>query len=281
MATNYQRHTGPAATQPPATGLIPPATADTGISGQGSQPTTTATTSNGGRRLRVLIADHDGLARSMIHTALADHHQIAIVLTAPDGHQALQLARYYNPNVTIVDTTLPPPGALHLIHQLKIHTPQTTILTTATTNHHSALAALHAGAHGHITKDTDPRQLPALILKAVQGQPIIPQTLIKPLLKQFQELPHTGWRPLHSRLTTREWEIIELLDQGATTQHIADRLVLSTTTIYSHIKNLHKKLNVHTRQEAIDAAKQLRRQETNPQVVLSRSPKYSQVSLAN
>jgi DNA-binding NarL/FixJ family response regulator len=280
MATNYHRHTGPAATQPPATGLTRAASE---ISRQGSQTTKTTTnaTTNGGRRLRVLIADHDGLARSMIHTALADHHQIAIVLTAPDGHQALQLARYYNPNITIIDTTLPRPGALHLIHQLKIHTPQTTILTTAITNHQSALAALHAGAHGHITKDTDPRQLPALILKAAQGQPIIPQTLIKPLLKQFQELPHTGWRPLHSRLTTREWEIIELLDQGATTQQIADRFVLSTTTIYSHIKNLHKKLNVHTRQEAIDAAKQLRKQETNPQAGLGRSPNHSQVSLTN
>ncbi len=277
MATNQHRYTGPAATQPPATGLTPSAASE--ISGQTIQ-TTTATT-NGGGRLRVLIADQDGLARSMIHTALADHHQIAIVLTAPDSHQALQLARYYHPNITIIDTTLPPLGALHLIHQLKIHTPETTILTTATNNHGPAVAALHAGAHGHITKDTDPRQIPALIIKAARGQPIIPQTLIKPLLKQFQELPETGWRPLHSRLTTREWEIIELLDQAATTQQIADQLVLSTTTIYSHIKNLHKKLNVHTRQEAIAAAKHLRRQETNPQVVLGRSPKQIEVGLAN
>ncbi len=235
-------------------------TAPTGSAGNGGSASTNADA--GGLRLRVLIADHDGLARSMIRAALADHQQIAIVLTASDGHQALQLARYYRPNITIVDTGLPPKGGLSLIHQLKTHTPDTKILTISTNGHQPALAALRAGAHGHIAKDTDPRLLAHLILQAANDEPVIPQTLIKPLLELLREFPDTGWRPLHSRLTTREWEIIELLDKGANTQQIADQLFLSTTTIYSHIKNLIKKLGVHNRQDAIATAKRLRKEET-------------------
>jgi DNA-binding CsgD family transcriptional regulator len=66
---------------------------------------------------------------------------------------------------------------------------------------------------------------------------------------------------LRSRLTTREWEIIELLGEGASTEHIAERLVLSPTTVYSHIKSVLRKLGVHSRGDAVAAADRLRREE--------------------
>ena len=60
---------------------------------------------------------------------------------------------------------------------------------------------------------------------------------------------------------TLEWEIVELLGEGATTEQIAEQLVLSTTTIYSHIKSLLRKLGVHSRREAVAVAERLRREE--------------------
>jgi DNA-binding NarL/FixJ family response regulator len=82
-----------------------------------------------------------------------------------------------------------------------------------------------------------------------------------PLLTVLREVPDTGWRPLHSRLTTREWEIVELLAQGVNTQRIAERLVLSPTTVYSHVKSVLRKLGAHSRRDAVAAAKRLRREE--------------------
>ena len=215
----------------------------------------------GDQRLRGLIADHDGLARCTIRTALGEDDRVAVVFTAGNAREALELARYYRPAVMIIDTALPPTGGLQLITKLLLIVPETRLLTISADDPQTAIAALRAGAVGHIGKDTDPEELVRLVVRAADGEAIVPQPLIMPIVELLREVPDTGWRPLHSRLTTREWEIIELLAEGASTQHIAERLVLSPTTIYSHVKSVLRKLDVHTRRDAIAAAGRLRREE--------------------
>jgi two-component system nitrate/nitrite response regulator NarL len=215
----------------------------------------------GEERLRVLIADHDGLARSMMRTALHKAERIAIVVTAAEGREALELARYYHPSVVIIDTALPPTGGVEFIDKMRVIAPETRILTISVDDERTALAALRAGAVGHVGKDVDPDELARLVVRAADGEAIIPQRLMMPLLELLRELPHTGWRPLHSRLTSREWEIVELLGEGATTPRIAQELVLSQTTVYSHVRSIMRKLDVHSRAEAVAGAEDLRREE--------------------
>jgi two-component system nitrate/nitrite response regulator NarL len=212
-------------------------------------------------RLRVLVADHDGLARGMMVTALHRADRVAIVVTAGEGREALELARYYHPTVVIIDTALPPDGGVEFIAKMLRVAPETRILTVSVDDQQTALAALRAGAVGHIGKDVDPDELARLVVRAADGEAIIPQRLMMPLLELLRELPDTGWRPLDSRLTTREWEIVELLALGATTQGIAERLVLSPTTVYSHVRSVLRKLGVHSRRDAVAAAERLRREE--------------------
>jgi DNA-binding NarL/FixJ family response regulator len=78
------------------------------------------------------------------------------------------------------------------------------------------------------------------------------------VLETLRSLPDRGWRPLHSQLTTREWEVVELLAEGAGTQDIAAELVLSPATVYGHVKNIMRKLDVSSRDEAVAAAQRLR-----------------------
>ncbi|MBV8991844.1 MAG: response regulator transcription factor [Solirubrobacterales bacterium] len=211
--------------------------------------------------VRVLIADQDGLARSFVRTALGDLDRVAIVLTARDSREALELARYYRPTVAIIDTALPPSGGLALLAKVLAVSPGTRVLTMSVDDYKTAIAALRAGAIGHIGKDVEPEDLAGLVLRAADGEAIVPQWLISPLVELVREVPDAGWRPLHSRLTTREWEIIELLGEESTTQEIAEQLVLSSTTVYSHIKSIMRKLDVHTRSDAVVAARCLRREE--------------------
>lgn len=212
-------------------------------------------------RIRVLIADHDGLARCMMRTALHESDRVAIVLSACEGREALELLRYYRPTVVIVDTGLSADGGLELIGEMLQIAPETRILTVSIDNGQTALAALRAGAVGHIGKDVDPDEFARLVVRAADGEAIVPQQLIMPLLELLREVPDAGWRPLHSRLTTREWEIVELIGEGANTERIAQQLVLSQTTIYSHVKSIMRKLGVHSRREAVIAAENLRREE--------------------
>jgi DNA-binding NarL/FixJ family response regulator len=212
--------------------------------------------------VRVVIADQDGLARSMIRTALHDAKGIAPVASTGDGREALELVRHYRPAILILDTALLSECGIELIGQLLLASPQTRVLTIAVNDHHTALAALRAGAAGHLSKEIDPHQLARLVQRAAQGEGIIPPKMITPLLKLLREAPTTGWRPVHSRLTTREWEMVELLRQGAGTQDIAEQLVISPTTVYSHIKKVLHKLGVHSRSDAVAAAHHLRQTET-------------------
>jgi two-component system, NarL family, nitrate/nitrite response regulator NarL len=211
---------------------------------------------------RVMVADPDGLARRMIQTALQNADGILPLPMAADAREVTELARYYQPTILILDTALLPDGNVELISELRLIAPHTRIVTISAEQDDTALAALRAGAIGHISKDINPHHLARLITLAAHGEAIVPRRLTTPLLDALHATPDTGWRPTHSRLTTREWEIIELLDQHTTTQQIAKTLVVSPATVYSHIKSVMRKLDVHTRRDAITAAQHLRHQET-------------------
>jgi len=211
--------------------------------------------------IRVLIADQDGLARRMLRAALSESGGIAVLPSASNAREMLELIRYYRPGVLIVDT-LSFDGDGQLIRGALAASPETVILTiSAEQDDDTVLAGLRAGSAGHLSKDLEPDQLASLVRRAADGEAIVPRRLTTPLLGMVHELPEAGWRPLHSCLTTREWEIVELLSEGASTERIADLLVLSTATVYSHVKSVSRKLGVNTRGDAVAAAFRLRREE--------------------
>ena len=211
-------------------------------------------------RLRVLIADHDGLARYTMRTALHELDRVAIVLSTGESQRRSSFwattADHRDPRRRTPTQRLhrtDPPDAPDRT--------QTRILTVSINDQQTAIAALRAGAIGHIHKNVEPDEFARQVVRAADGEAIVPQQLITPLLDLVRENPRSRLATLHSRLTTREWEIVELIGEGADTKHIADHLVLSETTIYSHVKSLMRKLDVHTRREAVTAARHLRREE--------------------
>ena len=226
------------------------------------RPTDPDPLTNGDRDVRVLIADHDGCARRMIQTAVQGSEAVAMVTAADNTRDALELARYYRPIVLIVDTALPPRGGVELARNVLASLPETRIITvSAVPDDGTVLEALRAGAVGHVGKDIDPDQFPRIVLRAAAGEAIVPRRLIMHLLEVFRDVPEAGWRPLHSRLTTREWQVVELLGDDASTELIAERLNLSQTTVYTHVKTLMRKLRVHSRRDAVAAANLLRQEE--------------------
>lgn len=215
------------------------------------------------QRLRVLIADQDALARRMMHDVLRDAG-LVVIGGARDAREALELARHYRPDVLLLDIGLPPAGGVDLIRQVLPILPTRVVTVSAAADvDEPVLAALHAGAIGHIDKDVEPDEFVRLVILASEGEAIIPSRVMTRLLKVWREIPAGGWRPLRSALTTREWEIVDLLAEGASTEAIAERLVLSPSTVYTHVYRLLRKLGVHSRFEAVAAARRLRQQEAS------------------
>lgn len=224
---------------------------------------------------RILIADQDGLARRMMQDVLRTAAGFEVVAGARDSREAFELACRDRPTLVLVNIALPPAGGVELIHNLAPVLPGAHVVTVsaAADQDDEVLAGFRAGAMGHIDKDLDLDQFLGLVVRAAQGETIIPRRLMTPLLERWRrEMPGGGWRPMRSTLTTREWQIVELLGAGASTEEITERLVLSASTVYSHINRLLRKLDVHSRGDAVVAARRLRQQEASvraPDVALA------------
>lgn len=216
-------------------------------------------------RVRVLIADADPFARRVMREALQAADEVVVIAGVSDARELLELAGHYRPDVVLVDMALPGGGAADVARALGRTVPATRVVALSTRyDEQSALVALRAGAIGYLIKELEPVELRDIVLRIAEGEAVIPPTLARRMIECLSEMPEAGWRPVRSRLTSREWEIVDLLAAGATTEHIANRLVLSPSTVYSHVKSLLRKLGAHSRGEAVEVAERLRREEAVP-----------------
>jgi DNA-binding NarL/FixJ family response regulator len=137
---------------------------------------------------------------------------------------------------------------------------QLIVMLTSSDEDEMGFVGLRAGAVGYLSKDVDVDKLPQALEGARDGEAAISRRLSMQLIEQLRRVPEptTGMRPVKSPLTAREWEVVDLLYEGRTTDQIADTLVLSTETVRSHIKNLMRKLGANTREQAVALAHRMR-----------------------
>jgi DNA-binding NarL/FixJ family response regulator len=209
-------------------------------------------------RLRALLADPDPLVRGVVRDELRNAGFIVVADTG-DGRDALDLVRFYRPDLAVMEARLPSLETVSAIRTIARDVPQTrVVILSAAPDEELGLELLRAGAVGYLSKDGGVAALPRTLAKVAAGEAAVPRTLSMRVLESLRRVPDRGWRPLHSQLTTREWEVIELLSAGAGTQDIAAELVLSPATVYGHVKNIMRKLEVRSRSEAVAAAQRLR-----------------------
>jgi DNA-binding NarL/FixJ family response regulator len=128
------------------------------------------------------------------------------------------------------------------------------VMLTVSQNDDDLFAALRAGAVGYLLKDTDPERLPMALLGVLRGEGALPRTLVARLVEEFRgrgkrRLSIGGKRKVE--LTPKEWEVLEGLRDGLSTEEIADRLYVSPVTIRTHVSAILKKLQVPDRAAAI------------------------------
>jgi two-component system, NarL family, response regulator LiaR len=213
-------------------------------------------------RLQAVIADDDPFARRVIKDVLQEAG-VRVIAEARNGRQAVELTLYYRPDVVVMDVVMPELDGIIATRQIRKALPdQLVIVLTGAGEEDEELGfqALRAGASGFLSKDVEINALPRALEGVRAGEAAISRKMTRVLIDRLRDTPSgsTGMRPVKSPLTGREWEVIDLLKAGRTTDQIADELVLSTETVRSHVKNILRKLDVRSRQEAVIAADRMR-----------------------
>jgi DNA-binding NarL/FixJ family response regulator len=134
------------------------------------------------------------------------------------------------------------------------------VILTSSDDDEVGLMTLREGASGFLCKSAGVDSLPRALRAARNGEAVITRRLTMRLIEDLRLVRQdgAGLRPIRSALTSREWEVLDLLCQDLSTDEIADRLVVSVETVRSHIKNVLRKLEVRSRREAVSMASKLR-----------------------
>ena len=216
------------------------------------------------RPLRVLIADDHAPTRDDVRRALEGEQRFEICASAADAAEAVQAAIRERPDICLLDIRMPG-GGLAAAWEIAARLPQAKIVMLTVSDEESDLfAALRAGADGYLLKTMDLRRLPAALAGVCSGEAAMPRALVARVLERFQgrepRWRHpAGGRLPGERLTSREWEVLELLAQEQPTAEIARRLVLTASAVRVHIAAIVRKLHVADRAAAADL---FRRSET-------------------
>jgi two-component system, NarL family, response regulator LiaR len=207
-------------------------------------------------RPRAIIADDDPLARRMIKDAL-QRADVVVIAEAQNGREAVELALHYRPDVVLMDVVMPEMDGIAATRRIIKEQPdQLIVILTSADDEEMGLLGLRSGASGFLTKDLDVDVLPRALHGVLTGEAAISRKLSMRLVEQLRRAPdHVGGlRPVKSPLTPREWEVMDLLAQAQTTEQIAETLVLSRETVRTHVKNILRKLDVRSREEAVVVA---------------------------
>jgi NarL family two-component system response regulator LiaR len=226
-----------------------------------------------GERLRVLVVDDDPLVRRTIREVLRPAGML-VVGEAQDGRDAVRAARYYKPDIILLDVMMPGVDGLTALEQLVAdrQVEAKVVILSVRGEHDLGYLALRMGAIGYLNKDLDLSVLPRVLRDVAEGGAALSRSFTADLARRLRELPEggIGMRPIQSVLTTREWEIVDQLCLGRSTEAIADALVLSTETVRTHIKNIMRKLEVHSRADVVSLVQRLRAGDLAARAALSR-----------
>jgi DNA-binding NarL/FixJ family response regulator len=215
---------------------------------------------NGSEPLRVVLADDDPLARRVVRDALQEAG-FTVVADAANGREAVELVVHYRPDLVLMDVVMPELDGIAAAKIIRERAPEVRVVILSTSaDDDLGVLGIRAGASGYVTKDVDVIELAGMLEGVAAGEPAVTPAVTAQLIEELRGLPSAGrgMRPVRSDLTSREWEVLDMLAAGYTPDQVADELVLSTETVRSHTKSLYRKLGVHSRSELAEAVRRLR-----------------------
>lgn len=207
------------------------------------------------RPIRVVVADDHPVYREGLVSALEDRG-IEVVGQADDGSSAVEAACRLEPDLVLMDLSMPGMTGLEATQRLRIERPGIHVLVlTMSEDDESLFASLRAGARGYLLKGARGDDIARAVTTVASGEMVLGKGLSAPLVAALGDPKRSG-RPLpFPQLTDREREVLALVARGYDNARIARTLVLSEKTVRNHVSLVLAKLPAATRAEAVAAAR--------------------------
>jgi two-component system NarL family response regulator len=203
--------------------------------------------------VRVLVADRQPLFRRGVADVLAAEPDLAVVGETDHGSEVLDLVGRLRADVVLLDLGVPG-GGVEACALLRATRPDVRVVVLTDADDDAELAgAVRAGARGYLLKDTTPEELVGAVRAVASGSSLLSPAMASRLLDEFAVLVRRseGAAEGTGSLSRRELEVLTLVAQGLNNRAIAESLFISENTVKNHIRNIHEKLQVHSRMEAV------------------------------
>ena len=198
-------------------------------------------------KIKVLLVDDHTVVRAGFKMLLATSSNMEVIAEAASGEQAIQLYQSCQPDIIVLDLSMPGIGGLEAIKRLVQRDEKVKILVFSVHDEQVYVnRALNAGAKGYITKNSAPEILPDAIETIHNGQCYVEHGLLK---KSSDEVSEHDFQSIIQTFSAREFDVFRLLAKGLTAHKIADELCLGYKTVANYVTQIKKKLQVSSMAE--------------------------------
>jgi DNA-binding NarL/FixJ family response regulator len=213
-------------------------------------PAATASPINSMRRgIRVLLADDHRMLREGLRRSL-DELGFTIVGEARNGAEAVDLAAAVQPDVVLMDVTMPEIDGVEATRQLKARLPGTCVIMLTMHADQEILAeAIRAGANGYLVKDCSVDEIAQAIDAVITGETALSPRLAASMLAEVRRQESSG--QAERVITPREEEVLQLIADGCSTPEVAEQLFISQKTVKNHLASIYQKLDARDRTQAV------------------------------
>jgi two-component system, NarL family, nitrate/nitrite response regulator NarL len=201
--------------------------------------------------MTVVVADDHAPTRAVVKTSL-EATGFIVVGEAADAASAVDLVERQRPDVVVLDVRMPGDGIAAAAEISSRCQETAVVMLTVSADDEDIFAALRVGALGYVQKGGDTAELGQLLRRTIAGEPVLHGALLLKVLRRFRILERR--RLLDgsggTRLSEREFQVLDLLEGGATTAEIANQLFIAPVTVRSHVTAICRKLNLPDREAA-------------------------------
>lgn len=195
--------------------------------------------------IRILVVDDHALVRAGLRRLVASFDDCDVVGEAADGREALRQARLLNPDVVLLDISMPGLNGIDCVVQLLQEAPDSrAILLSMHSTEEFVLAGVRAGAHGYVLKESAPDELEAAIRAVAAGGRYVSPRITVHLVAGVRGGDQPGDK-MTTLLTPRQRETLQLIAEGHSSREIGKRLHLSVKTVDGHRSEIMRRLDIH------------------------------------